>query len=214
MKKIIYLFCLICTITLAKGQFYRPDRGFLPGINAGYFYPTGDMGKILKNGIGGNVSAKYLINKMIGIGFEAGYYGFKTKVNLNKDDVSQKYKYHLIPVLLEATFYVPTWNRTTLPYLGIQFGGYFSQLDVGRQYTGYSASLSFSKHLFLFSPGVGLHGGLLFQLSDKVWMDLKVRADYVPRIDDAYEYNEYTQGNIGFNKMLNIGGNIGLLYRF
>ena len=87
---------------------------------------------------------------MIGIGFEAGYYGFKTKVNLNKDDVSQKYKYHLIPVLLEATF----------------------------------------------------------------WMDLKVRADYVPRIDDAYEYNEYTQGNIGFNKMLNIGGNIGLLYRF
>lgn len=93
-------------------------------------------------------------------------------------------------------------------------GGNFSQLDVGRQYTGYSASLSFSKHLFLFSPGVGLHGGLLFQLSDKVWMDLKVRADYVPRIDDAYEYNEYTQGNIGFNKMLNIGGNIGLLYRF
>ena len=74
MKKIIYLFCLICTITLAKGQYYRPDRGFLPGINAGYFYPTGDMGKILKNGIGGNVSAKYLINKMIGIGFEAGYY--------------------------------------------------------------------------------------------------------------------------------------------
>ena len=62
MKKIIYLFCLICTITLAKGQYYRPDRGFLPGINAGYFYPTGDMGKILKNGIGGNVSAKYLIN--------------------------------------------------------------------------------------------------------------------------------------------------------
>ena len=52
MKKIIYLFCLICTITLAKGQYYRPDRGFLPGINAGYFYPTGDMGKILKNGIG------------------------------------------------------------------------------------------------------------------------------------------------------------------
>lgn len=125
MKKIIYLFCLICTITLAKGQYYRPDHGFLPGINAGYFYPTGDMGKILKNGIGGNVSAKYLINKMIGIGFEAGYYGFKTKVNLNKDDVSQKYKYHLIPVLLEATFYVPTWNRTTLPYLGIQFGGVF-----------------------------------------------------------------------------------------
>ncbi len=35
----------------------------------------------------------------------------------------KKYKYHLIPVLLEATFYVPTWNRTTLPYLGIQFGG-------------------------------------------------------------------------------------------
>ena len=36
MKKIIYLFCLICTITLAKGQYYRPDRGFLLGINAGF----------------------------------------------------------------------------------------------------------------------------------------------------------------------------------
>ena len=79
MKKIIYLFCLICTITLAKGQYYRPDRGFLPGINAGYFYPTGDMGKILKNGIGGNVSAKYLINKMIRMSFRGRILRFQNQ---------------------------------------------------------------------------------------------------------------------------------------
>ena len=29
MKKIIYLFCLICTITLAKGQYYRPDLSLI-----------------------------------------------------------------------------------------------------------------------------------------------------------------------------------------
>ena len=45
MKKIIYLFCLICTITLAKGQYYRPDHGFLPGINAGYFLPDRRYGE-------------------------------------------------------------------------------------------------------------------------------------------------------------------------
>lgn len=45
MKKIIYLFCLICTITLAKGQYYRPDRGFLPGINADIFTRQAIWGK-------------------------------------------------------------------------------------------------------------------------------------------------------------------------
>lgn len=215
MKKLFYLICFMSTLTLAHGQYYRQDQGFLLGINAGYLYPTGDMGKILKNGLGGNLSAKYLINKVIGIGFEGGYYGFKTKINLNNDNVTQEYKYNLIPALLEATFYIPTWNRTILPYLGIQFGGYFSHLKIGRsQEADYSSATSFSKKLFLFSPGGGLHGGILFQLSNDVWMDLRLKADYVPKIDDEYKYDEYTQGNIGFDNMLNIGGNIGFLYRF
>lgn len=213
MKKIIYLFCLIAQSHWPKA--YIPSR---PRIFTGHqcriFLPDRRYGEILKNGIGGNVSAKYLINKMIGIGFEAGYYGFKTKVNLNKDDVSQKYKYHLIPVLLEATFYVPTWNRTTLPYLGIQFGGYFSQLDVGLPiYRLFCLPFFFKTPVSVFTGSGASWRSLVSTLGQGMW-DLKVRADYVPRIDDAYEYNEYTQGNIGFNKMLNIGGNIGLLYRF
>lgn len=214
-KCYLSLFLLINISLFSYSQYYRQDQGFLLGVNAGYLYPTGDMGKILKNGIGGNFSAKYLINRVIGIGFEGGYYGFKTKVNLNKDNVTQDYKYHLIPALLEATFYIPTWNRTTLPYLGIQFGGYLSQVKVAHSETAYSSAPSLSKKLFLFSPGGGLHGGVLFQLaSDYWWMDIRLRADYVPKIKDEYSFDEYTQGNIGFNKMLNIGGNIGILYKF
>ena len=214
-KCCLFLIALICTVSLAQGQYRRQDHGFLLGINAGYLYPTGDMGKILKNGIGGNISAKYLINEVIGIGFEGGYYGFKSKIAKEQHATEQDYKAHLIPALLEATFYIPTWNRTTLPYLGIQFGGYLTQIKVNQAEEAYSSRPSFSKKLSLFSPGGGLHGGVLFQLgTDQWWMDLKVRADYVPKIEDEYELNEYTKGNIGFAKMLNIGGNIGILYKF
>lgn len=216
MKKLY--FCLVCTIfltSLVQGQYYRQDRGVLLGVNAGYLYPTGDMGKLLKNGIGGNISVKYLINRVIGIGFESGYYGFKSKIIKEQHDTKQSYKAHLIPALLEATFYIPTWNRTTLPYWGISFGGYMTQIKVSQTEPAYSSQPSLSKKLFLFSPGIGIHGGVLFQLaSDHWWMDLKIKADYVPEIKDDYEFDEYTQGNIGFNKMLNLGANIGILYQF
>ncbi len=209
------LFLLLNFPGLSKGQYYRGDQGVLLGINAGYFYPTGDMGKILKNGIGGNISVKYLLNDVLGIGFESGYYTFKSKLNLENTHTDQEYKCHLTPVLLEASFYFPTWNRTTLPYLGLQFGGYLTQIKVSQKESSYSYSSELSKNLFLFSPGAGLHGGVLFQLAtDRWWMDMRIRADYVPKIEDKYELDEYTQGNIGFNKMLNIGGNIGILYKF
>lgn len=198
---------------LLQGQYRRDDQGFLLGVNAGYLYPTGDMGKILKNGIGGNVSAKYLINEVLGIGFESGYYRFKFKQNLDNANTEQEYKCHLTPVLLEASFYTPTWDRSTLPYLGVQFGGYLTQIKISQDHS--NIYLNFSKNLFLFAPGGGLHGGVLFQLgSDRCWMDLRIRADYVPNIEDKYKVNEYYQGNIGFNKMLNIGANIGILYKF
>lgn len=208
------LFSLIFVAHFAQAQ-YRQDRGFLLGINAGYLYPTGDMGKILKNGIGGNISAKYLINDVIGIGFEGGYYAFKSKIAKEQHLTEQEYKAHLIPALLEATFYIPTWNRTTLPYLGIQFGGYINQIKVSQSAPAYSSETSMSKKLFLFSPGAGLHGGVLFQLaSERWWMDVRLRADYVPKIDGEYAIDDYNKGHIGFDKMLNIGGNIGILYKF
>lgn len=212
-----YCLCLISLIFvthLAQAQ-YRQDRGFLLGINAGYLYPTGDMGKILKNGIGGNLTAKYLINDVIGIGFEGGYYALKSKIAKEQLSTEQEYKAHLIPALLEATFYIPTWNRTTLPYFGIQFGGYISQIKVSQSAPAYSSETPMSKKLFLFSPGAGIHGGVLFQLaSERWWMDIRLRADYVPKIEDEYTIDDYNKGNIGFDKMLNIGGNIGILYKF
>jgi len=212
----LFLLSILLLFSLfTQGQYYREDRGFLLGINAGYLYPTGDMGKILKNGTGGNISAKYLLNEVLGIGFEGGYYGFKSKLNLDNTNTDQDYKCHLLPVLLEAVFYFPTWNRATLPYLGIQFGGYFTQIKITQNESLYSSSSKISENLFLFSPGAGVHGGVLFQLgSDRWWMDAKVRADYVPKVKDDYELNEYTQGNIGFDKMLHIGCNIGILYKF
>ena len=90
MKKWYFcLICLFCTASITQGQYYRQDNGFLLGVNAGYSYPLGDMGKILKNGLGGNVAGKYLINHVIGIGFEAGYHSFKSKVLLSNDNTDQ-----------------------------------------------------------------------------------------------------------------------------
>lgn len=209
---ILYLSFFLCSISFGYGQYYRQDRGLLIGINGGYLYPTGDMGKILKNGLGGNLSLKYLINRVIGIGFEGGYYSFKNKLNLDNDNASQDYKCHVIPALVEATFYIPTWQRSVLPYAGLQFGAYMTHIDVSRKEA--YAQNALSKKLFLFSPGAGIHAGVLFEVSDRLWIDIKLRGDYVPKIEDEYDLDEYTQGNIGFSKMMNIGGNIGILYKF
>lgn len=214
MKKwYFYLICFLLCVGTAKAQYYRQDNGFLLGVNAGYTYPLGDMGKILKNGLGANLSAKYLINNVIGIGFEAGYHSFKSKVLLDNENTSQEYKCRVIPALLDATFYIPTWDRTILPYLGIHFGAYVTNIKVSKESEIFGIP-SQSKKLFLISPGIGLNGGSLFELSDQVWLDLKLRVDYVPQIDDSYQLDENRTGNIGFNKMLNIGANVGLLYKF
>lgn len=212
-KWCFYMICLIFMANTVNGQYYRQDNGFLLGINAGYTHPTGDMGKILKTGLGANLSAKYLVNRVIGIGFEAGYHTFKSKMILNNDNTNQDYKCRLLPVLLEATFYMPNWDRTILPYLGVHFGAYVTNVSVNRESEIYGDP-SLSKKLWLIAPGVGLNGGSLFELSDQVYLDLKVRADYVPKIEENYQFDENNSGKIGFNKMLNIGANIGLLYKF
>lgn len=214
MKKwCLYLLCLLCFTGSANAQYYRQDRGFLLGANIGYSYPLGDMGKILKNGFGANLSAKYLINDVIGIGLETGYHTYKSKVLLSNDNTDQDYKCRLIPALLEATFYFPNWDRTILPYLGVHFGAYMTNIRVSRQSSIYDVA-NLSKNLFLVSPGVGLHGGSLFELSEQVFLDFKLRIDYVPKIESTYKFDENASGNIGFDKMLNIGANIGLLYKF
>mgnify|MGYP002546904622 FL=1 len=214
MKKWYFcLICLFCTASITQGQYYRQDNGFLLGVDAGYSYPLGDMGKILKNGLGGNVVGKYLINHVIGIGFEAGYHSFKSKVLLSNDNTDQDYKCRLIPVLLDASFYMPNWDHTILPYLGIHFGAYLTNIKVSRRSDIYGIP-TLSKKLFIVSPGVGLNAGSLFELSEQVYLDFKIRVDYVPKVEDSYQFDENTPGNIGFDKILNIGANIGLLYKF
>lgn len=205
----------ITNIVSAPAQYNRNDTNILLGINASYLYPTGNMGKILKNGIGSNLSFKYLLNKIIGIGIESGFYRFKSKIAENQNLISQNYLAHLMPFLLEATFYIPTWNQITLPYAGILFGGYLTQIKIQQENTSNWSLNNISKNLFLFSPGIGLHAGILYQLaSEKWWLDFRIRLDYVPKIQDEYKLNEYNYGNIGFDKMLNIGSNIGILYKF
>lgn len=214
-ERFLYIIIILFIAGTTNGQYYRQDRGLMIGVNAGYTYPTGDMGKILKNGLGGNFSVKYLINEVIGLGFETGYHSFKNKMLLNNYNTTQDYKCRVIPALLEATFYIPTWNRTALPYLGVHFGAYMTNIKIGGQSDIYGVA-DFSKNLFLVSPGVGLHGGCLIELSDFVWLDLKLHADYVPKIEDEYTLgdDDLTIHRTGFSKMLNVGANIGLLYKF
>lgn len=214
MKKRLYLITgLLLLWGITRAQYYRNnDSGFLIGINAGYTYPLGDFGKINKNGIGGNISAKYLINRVIGIGFEGGYHTFKTDIKGN-ENVAQDYKCSLIPMVVEATFYIPTWDRTLLPYCGLHFGGYLTRLKISQKPNIYGDP-AVSEKLSLFSPGVGADIGLLVELSEFVKLDVKVKGDYVLHIKDDYKIDDYTEGNIGFNKMMNIGVSIGLLYCF
>ena len=213
-KYYLSLLCLLTCSFFTWGQNYRQDRGLLLGANVSYQYPTGDMDKILKNGIGANLSAKYLINNVIGIGFESGFHRFKTKIESNTN-TNQEYKLSQIPILLEATFYIPTWNRTTLPYLGLHFGGYLTQIKVGQDKLANASETNISKKISIFSPGAGLHGGVLCQLaSDYWWLDIRLRANFIPTIENEYTIDEYNTGDIGFDKMLNIGAQIGLLYKF
>lgn len=196
-----------------QAQYYRnSDSGFLLGINAGYTYPLGDFGKINKNGLGGNLSAKYLINRVVGLGIEAGFHTFKTDITGN-DNVAQDYKCSLIPVVLEATFYIPTWDRSLLPYCGLHFGGYMTHIKIDQKSNIYGEP-GVSKKLNLFSPGIGPDIGILIELSEFVKLDLKVKGDYVLNIKDSYKIDDYNEGNTGFNKIMNLGVSIGLLYVF
>lgn len=213
MKKGYYLlFVLLLLGGGMRAQYRNNDSGFLLGVNAGYTYPLGDFGKINKNGLGGNLSAKYLINRVIGIGFEGGYHSFKTDIAGN-DNVSQDYKCKLIPFVLEATFYIPTWDRTLLPYCGLHFGGYMTHIGIHQKSNLYGDP-EVSEKLNLLSPGIGPDIGLLIELSDYVKLDLKIKGDYVLSVKDEYKIDEYTRGNIGFNKIMNLGLSIGLLYTF
>lgn len=216
MKKAIFLFLLgYCCITLdLRAQSYK-ESGFLLGINAGYTYPLGDFGKINKNGLGGGIAAKYLINRVVGIGLEAGYHTFKSEIPaLGTDNSQQDYKCRLIPLVLEGTFYIPTWDRTLLPYLGVHFGAYFTHIKVART-PSYPSETDppVSKNLFLFSPGVGLHAGLLIEISEFLKLDCKIKGDYVMEIDDKYTIHG-SEKSIGFDQITDLGVSIGLLYSF
>lgn len=218
MKKILYTLCLVFVVNAAYSQYYRRNQSdFLLGVNVGYTYPLGDFGDVAKNGIGANLSARYLINEVIGIGFEAGFHSFQQGNMWNKEIHNNKYR--LIPILLEATFYIPTWDRTILPYFGVHFGGYLAQIKLSQkkdQYYGDNENLT--KNLMRFSPGGGPHVGILFGISDAVKLDLKIKADYVAKIDEKYKFTregiEQESGNIGFNKMVNISASLGLMYDF
>ncbi len=212
MKKIFAVVTLLFSlVSIAEAQYRRGAQQFLLGANGAYSVTTGDFGKIAKNGIGANLSARYLINEVIGLGFETGYHNFKSKIGSNTE-VLQDNKYRLVPLLLEATFYIPTWDRSLLPYLGVHFGGYMSLISVSKQDHFYGWE-SMEKKLNSFSPGGGPHAGLLIELNEFIKLDLRLRGDYVASIEADYsdDYNTY---NTGFDKILNFGGSIGLLYTF
>ncbi len=98
---------------------------------------------------------------------------------------------------------------------GLSLGAYAHHIRIAQDRNDGYYDTSLSKSLFRFSPGGGIHAGVLFQLaSDRCWLDLRLRADYAPKIRSQYDIDDYTTGNIGFDRMLLPGINIGLLYRF
>ena len=216
MKTRTTLLLILLATAAAIAQRRPADNGLSLGANASYLHPTGDMGKILKPGLGGNFDLKYRVNRVIGVGFETGYHTFKSTIgNAAYASADQSYKARLIPLLLQATFYIPSWRTTPLPYLGLHFGAYAHHIRIAQDRNDGYYDTSLSKSLFRFSPGGGIHAGVLFQLaSDRCWLDLRLRADYAPKIRSQYDIDDYTTGNIGFDRMLLPGINIGLLYRF
>lgn len=217
MKRASCLISLLFGITLVQAQYYKQGNGsFRLGINAQYTYALGDFSDVAKNGLGANISGKYLINDVIGIGFETGYHAFKQgdKLEIQSSHQSHTVKYRLIPALFEGTFYIPTWDRTLLPYLGIQFGAYILNIDI-RQTDIYSPENNAKESLWRFSPGVGAHAGLFIEVTEYVDLDIKIRLDYIPKIKAEYDLDDLgNKGNIGFDKMMNPGASIGLLYKF
>lgn len=216
MKNWMCILIALLAVQITDAQYRRRDGGFMLGVNVQYTYPTGDFGEVAKSGMGGNVSGKYLVNEVIGIGFEAGFHAFKQsdKMAVQSETQTHKTTYRLMPVLLEGTFYIPTWDRTLLPYLGIHFGAYIANINV-KQADVYSPENNADEKLWRFAPGAGVHLGLLIELTPFVSLDIRAKGDYVPKIKDDYDRDDYgNKGYLGFDKMMNVGGNVGLLYRF
>ncbi|MDL2251504.1 porin family protein [Odoribacter sp. OttesenSCG-928-J03] len=211
MKKITITLLVILSCFCASAQYYYKESGFLLGVNAEYKHPLGDFGKMNKYSLGVNIAGKYLINRAIGLGFEIGYHPFKTDAK-NSSSVSQDLKTNLIPILFETTFYIPTWDRTLLPYLGLHFGGYLTNIKVKQ--AGLYGESNVSKKINRFAIGIGPHVGLLVELSEFIKLDIKLRGDYVPKIKKSYDIDDYTTGSLAFDKIINIGLSAGLLYTF
>ncbi|GHU60633.1 hypothetical protein FACS1894121_1040 [Bacteroidia bacterium] len=216
MKKLLLIILFFCGLNLAYAQ---QESGFLLGANVAYTFTTGDFKALNKNGIGVNLSGKYLINRVLGIGFESGYHPYKSKIG-DGQSVSQSMENSVIPFLAEATFYYPTWDRTLLPYFGIHFGGYLVRTKISQ--TGDGLVTGFTKTLNNFTFGGGPDIGVLIEVTESIKLDLKLKGDYIPKIESRYTYksasyggDEQTyDGNIGFTKMLDFGCSVGLLYVF
>ncbi|MDR0982774.1 MAG: porin family protein [Culturomica sp.] len=211
MKRLLTTLSLLCLLLPLCAQ-YRSENMSLLGVSAEYKKPMGDFGDIVKNGMGINVVGKYLVNPVIGIGFEAGYHNFKADAG-NTNNISQERKYNLIPLLLEGTFYIPNWDRTLLPYLGVHFGGNLLNVKIEQSSIDYE-SRNISKSINRFVIGGGLHAGVLLEMSEFFSLDIKLKYDYIPGIDDKYEIDDYNSGLLGFDKITDVGISLGLLYRF
>ncbi len=186
MKKLVLLSILLSGFFALQAQYYgsRESALFL-GANAEYKKPFGDFGDITKHSLGLNLSGKYLINRVIGIGFTAGYHNFKTKVG-STASTSQDLKIFQVPALLEATFYIPTWNRTLLPYAGLHFGGYLTCFSIHQQ--GNYPDPNISEKINKFAIGVGPHLGLMAELSEFFMLDIKFIRQNPERVKENIKF--------------------------
>jgi len=165
---------------------------FKLGLNGGLLYPMEKVeGTKTYLYFGGVISGEYLATPNIGLGINAGYYGYEVKIK-KEDVVVAKVTPSLIPINLTGKYYFLT--KSIQPYAGVEVG-YYTIRDK-EEYPDYpEENVSGSVSKFGLAPIVGFQ----FKLSNTLALDVNAKYNII-------------FGEGGSAKLL--GLNVGIVYAF
>ena len=180
---------------------------FKVGVNVGAQLPMNSNFKnMYKIGFGGEVNAKYMVNKNIGVGLGVGYYTFDTKdeyLSLLKDAYEDEYEvdidkmkdnFSIIPIV--GKFSYAFGQNAFKPYVGVDLGLYMLRESMSVEKDGKSNSGSDSLNKFGFTPVIGFE----YTLTNNLGLDVNAK------------YHEiFTDGSNGISSL---GVNVGIVYSF
>jgi hypothetical protein len=101
--------------------------------------------------------------------------------------------YQTASLLFNGKYYFS--HKTTRPYAGIAFGGFFifNDLTFVSSYEGSDNDRSVSYKTNIWKPGFAPEAGILFELSRNTLLEINLRLIFIPNIEDEYE-TEYING--------------------